>query len=83
MRRRRHRMLYLGKVPHVAWSCRIGKRQAASNAIGNILRAVKSGRCQRARIILDDYSFRSVSGCIDYETMKRLHHRVERCRERA
>lgn len=79
-KKRKKKKASLGRVPRVSWEKRISKRVAASNAIGNVTRAVKAGKCSRARKILEDYSFTRATASVSYATLARLYAKVENCR---
>ncbi len=76
MRRHEHR---LGRVPRVPWSRRMCSRTKAANLLRNVLRAVRSGNCRRAAIIVDDYEYAQTVSCVDRDTMKQLHRKVQSC----
>lgn len=79
MKRHVHR---LGRVPRVPWARRMCSRTKAANLLRNVLRAVRSGNCRRAEIIMGDYEYEQTVSCVDRETMKQLHRKVQSCRSR-
>lgn len=72
----------LGRVPRVPWARRMCSRTKAANLLRNVLRAVRSGNCRRAAIIMDDWEYAQTVSCVDRETMKQLHRKVSQCEAR-
>jgi len=54
-------------------------RTKAANLLRNVIRAVKSGNCRRAAIIMDDWEYAQTTSCVDRDTMKQLHRKVQSC----
>jgi hypothetical protein len=57
-------------------------RTKAANLLRNVIRAVRSGNCRRAEIIMDDYEYAQTVSCVDSDTMKQLHRKVQNCHSR-
>jgi hypothetical protein len=79
---RKARLGRLIRMPRIPWSCRLDKRVAARNAIGSVIRALKAGKCKRAKLIMGDSDFHWAVRCVDRKTIERIDRRAAACKER-
>ena len=68
-----------GVVPQSRRFCWVKNRVKARNLIGNVLRAVRAGNCQRAERIIDSYQYSNALECASYATRARVHRKVSAC----
>lgn len=69
-----------GAIPHSRHYCWVKQRTMASNMIKNILRAVRSGNCSRARHIHASLAAQSAMSCADSRTKRRVERLVRSCK---